>query len=250
MNKLISFEARKLRKSKYYYILTAVSVLLVLIPILTAQLLNNYITSSTGEKLTVSAYSMAKSSLNESYFYIVAIFTAMFVVDDVTQGTMKNIIGKGYSREQVYFSKYLVSLGAVLLMSLLTVAVSFFSSWIIWGNSEPIGDNVPLIVLGQLLGVAAYHALFFTVSYFFGKTGPAISVCLLGPMLVSLVLSLINLLLKKSDFKLSDYWLANLHENFTGDTDTSMILPGILLLACYTAAGILLGLVFCKKKEY
>ena len=250
MNKLIPFERRKLFKSKYFYILTGVSVLLVLIAVISAKLLSNFITDILDQELQVSAYSEAKGALGGTYFYIIAIFVAMFAVEDMSHGTMKNIIAKGFTRQQVYITKYLISLGAVLLMSLITVAVSFFSTLIFWGNSLPIQDNVPLIVLGQLLGVAAYHAMFFAISYSFGKTGPAISVCLLGPIVVSLLLTLADQLLKKLRFEISDYWLSNLHANFTGDTDPSMILPGILLLACYTAVGFLLGMLLCRKKEY
>lgn len=250
MNKLIPFERRKLLKSKYYYILTGVAVLLALIAIITTVLLHDVISETLGTESTVSAYNQAKGSMDSVFFYIVAIFVSLFAVEDMSHGTMKNIIAKGFSRQQVYFSKYLVSLGAVLMMSLLTVGVSFLVSLILWGNAEPIQDNIPLIILGQLLGLAAYHALFFAISYSFGRTGPAISICLLGPMVISLVLDLVDLLTKKLNFKLSEYWIAPLQSNFTGDTDTSMILPGILLLACYTAAGFLLGLLLCRKKEY
>ena len=51
---------------------------------------------------------------NSNAVMFVTIFVCVFVLGDYTSGAVKNYVGKGYRREEVYLAKFLVTeLGAV-----------------------------------------------------------------------------------------------------------------------------------------
>ncbi len=250
MGKLIKFEFRKLFKSKYFYIIGAIAIAFVLISGITTKAINDAIVAEGGEATPYSAYLFTKSALSGTFTMLIGIFAALFATEDQTCGTLKNIVAKGYSRTKLYFSKYIVSLVGVLIISALTIAVSYGYGNSIWSNSLEITDNVALIVIGQLLGLLAYHSVFFAISYTSGKVGAAIALNIIGPLGVSLILGMGDAFIKNDNFKLSSFWLDSLFSNFTSSiTDTKLIGVGIALLIVYFAIAILVGSLINRRKE-
>ncbi|MBO4219856.1 MAG: ABC transporter permease [Clostridia bacterium] len=250
MKKLICFEFRKLFRSKYFYIITAVSVLFVLLSGLTSKAISDAIIENGETVQPYSAYLFTKSALGGTYTLFVAIFVALFATEDSTSGTLKNIYAKGYTRNQVYFSKYLVSLISVLVISAVTVLFAYSYSYSIWGNDLKPTDHVFLIFVGQFLGIAAYHAIFFAISTTFGKVGSAIALNIIGPMAVALVLGLGDAFIKSENTKLTSFWVDSLFSNFTtSDSNQKMLGIGIVFFTVYIAAAILIGSLVNRKKE-
>lgn len=198
----------------------------------------------------VSAYFFAKGALGGTFTLLLGIFTALFATEDQAGGTMKNLLAKGCRRSRIYLSKYLLSLAAALLLGVVTAAAAFAFGSFVWGDSLPVNEPAPLTVLGLLLGITAYHAIFFAVSYTVGKPGGAISMCVVGPMLVSLVLGMGDALIRREDFHLSDYWVEALYKALTdGASEPARIGSGIALFALYAAAATALGAALSRKKE-
>ena len=250
MKKLINFEFRKLFKSKYFYIISAISVVFVLISGLTNKAIFDTLIENGETVQPYSSYLFTKGALGGTYTMLIAIFVALFATEDSASGTLKNIYAKGYTRSQVYFSKYVVSFIAVLIMSAITVVFAFGYSNSIWGNSLEITDNVLLIVVGQFLGIATYHAIFFAISTIFSKVGSAIALNIIGPMAVSLVLGLGDAFIKSENTKLTSYWVDSLYSNFTASvSDRNVLTTGIVLFAIYIGAAIFIGLFMNRKKE-
>ena len=250
MKKLISFEFRKLFKSKYFYIITAISVIFILLSGLTNKAISDALIANGETVQPYSSYLFTKGALGGTYTMFIAIFVALFATEDSASGTLKNIYAKGYTRSQVYFSKYIVSLIAVLIMSAVTVVFAYGYSNSIWGNNLEIADNVSAIFIGQLLGIAAYHAIFFAISTIFGKVGSAIALNIIGPMAVSLVLGLGDAFIKGENTKLTSYWVDSLYSNFTVSvSDQNVLTTGIVLFAIYIGAAIFIGLFMNRKKE-
>ena len=250
MNKLISFEFRKLLKSKYFYIITAISVMFVLLSGLTNKAISDALIANGETVQPYSSYLFTKGALGGTYTMFIAIFVALFATEDSASGTLKNIYAKGYTRSRVYFSKYIVSLIAVLIMSAVTVLFAYGYSYFIWGNNLEIADNIFIIIVGQLLGVVTYHAIFFAISTAFGKVGPAIALNIIGPMAVSLVLGLGDAFIKSENAKLTSYWVDSLYSNFTASVSNQNILRmGIVLFIVYTGLAICIGMILNKKKE-
>ncbi len=250
MKKLLRFELRRLRKAKFFYVLTIVSLLFVVISGLTTKALNDALQENGGTAAPFSAYLFAKGALGGSYTLLLGIFVALFATEDQAGDTMKNIIAKGCGRRQIFLSKYLISLAAVLVMSLVTAAAAFAYGKSVWGSGAAVTDNVPRIVLGLTLGIAAYHALFFAISYTVGKSGSAIAMNIVVPLVVSLVLGMGDAFLRSEKFQLSEYWIDPLYQNFTAAaTDSGKVRVGIVLFPVYLAAAILIGVAVNRKKE-
>ena len=250
MKKLIIFEFRKLFKSKYFYIISAISVVFVLISGLTNKAIFDSLIKNGETVQPYSSYLFTKGALGGTYTMLIAIFVALFATEDSASGTLKNIYAKGYTRSQVYFSKYVVSFIAVLIMSAITVVFAFGYSNSIWGNSLEITDNVLLVVVGQFLGIATYHVIFFAISTIFSKVGSAIALNIIGPMAVSLVLGLGDAFIKSENTKLTSYWIDSLFSNFTSSvSNQKMMVTGIILFIVYTGVAIFVGIIMNRKKE-
>ena len=250
MKKMLNFEFKKLIKAKYFYIIALISFAFVIISGLTSKAINDALVANGETVQPFSAYLFSKGALSGTYTLLVGIFVALFATEDNSNGTIKNIYAKGYSRTLVYFAKYVVSLLAVIVISLLTVLVAYAYSNSVWGNALAITDNVAMIIFGQLLGICAYHAIFFAISSVFGKVGSAIALNIIGPMAVSLVLGLGDAFIKSENVKLTSYWLDSLFSNFTSAVSDTKLLPvGIALFIVYTVAAIVVGLLINRKKE-
>ena len=107
--------------------------------------------------------------------------------------------------------------------------------------------------MGQLLGIIAYHAVFFTLAYSVSKLGASIALCILGPSIISLLFSLadvgIDTALKDNTITLSNYWLANSFATFTGTTNHELVVSSFVMLILYTVIAIGLGIFFNYKKD-
>ena len=250
MKKLLTFELKKLIKSKYFYVIAIISFAFVMISGRTTKAISDALVANGEPVQSYSAYLFTKGALSGTYTLLVGIFVALFATEDNSNGTIKNIYAKGYSRNLVFFAKYIVSLLAVIVISFLTVLIAFGYSNSVWGNSFAIKDNVATIFLGQLLGICAYHAIFFAISSIFGKVGSAIALNIIAPMAVTLVLGMGDAFIKSESVKLTSYWLDSLFSNFTQAASDTKLLPiGIVLFIVYTAAATAVGLLINRKKE-
>ena len=136
------------------------------------------------------------------------IMTALLVSEDYTNDLTKNIYSKGYSREQLYLSKYVVCLVAFLIMMFVGMLVAFFFGFALDGLGT-MGDNYILSVLGIILVGIAYFTIFFGVAILIKKTGGSIAICIIGPTVVSLLLTMVDSFINIENFNFSDYWLDN-----------------------------------------
>ena len=121
---LIKYELKRLFKSKGFYILLAVCIGLSIISVLTQNLIYKA-SLETDNPITIYSTASIKSSFSGSMvMMIAAIFTAIFVTDEYQTGTIKTVMSKGFSKNQIYLSKYLSSLLATLLFYLSSILVT------------------------------------------------------------------------------------------------------------------------------
>ncbi len=245
MVKLISFEFRKLLRQKSFYICFA--IVLALIGLSAA--VNAQIQNDPEIVFTFTVTSFTKSALtSSSFFMILGVFVALYCCDDVTNNTLKNLYSRGYSRGQVYFSKYIVSLCA----SIAAAAVTFLFAFIVGKVSAGSGESGKLFgsIVCQLLLVVAYHAVFFSLATIIGKVGGSVAINIIGPMLVLTVLTLITSLLKLDRVNLGDYWLESAINGLTATAiEGKAFIKAVVMSVVYTAAFVPVGYVMNKKKE-
>lgn len=262
MAKLLKFEFRKLLRSKILYIILGMAIGFIVLSALVLILIDNIARELDPELFTASpAYEFVKGALTNSFTTIIGVFIAIYATEDFAHGTCKNVIAKGYKRLEVFFSKYIVSLIAIIVIAILCVATAFGMGLALFENNfASVTDNVPVIIIGQLLCVIVFHSMFFTIAYTIGKSGAAIAINIMAPLGITLILTIGNLLINKEDFNLSNYWIDGIFANFTGSssfinlpggsTDESLFASNFILIFIYLAVSETLGIIFAKRKQF
>lgn len=252
MNKLIKFEFRKLFRQKSFYICNIVLICLIFLSTLMTKAIFDNIEDITQPIPT--ALDMLQTALSGGNItLIIGIFVALFSSEDYTDGTLKNIYAKGYSRQKLYISKLI----AVYIFSFITCIICYAASFAVGMMFFEIGsgfDIHALIVMSSqaLFVVFGYTSLFFTISTVFKKTGSSIAGCIVAPMVASLVFNMVDSFLNASDFKLSDYWLDGLFNNITQATASVTngdIITAALMAIAYAAVFYMIGTNVCKKQQ-
>ena len=236
MRKLLQFEFRKLRQQKSFYICCFLLIVFVLLSALLNKIILEHsadpIQAPTGADGITSALASGNITLT------IGIFTALFVCEDFTDGIIKNIYAKGYSRNKVYFSKLIV----VLFFSVIACVVCWLTGALagsfLFESKILINGHLMITLLTQLLTILAYTCLFFAISTTFKKTGGAIAGCIVGPMLFSLVFNTVDSVLNFESLMLGKYWL----DVFFGNLSKSNIPNETLLIALIMSS--VYGIVF------
>lgn len=204
MNKLVNFELRKLRKTKSFYKCLIISSVLA---VLNALILKSA-ADTTGELYAAGSY-ILKYTSSGMLTLIIGIFTAIFVTEDFSGGTIKNIYAKGYSRKVVYIAKYIAStISALIFLSTTLLTCIIISNALFKGPAIENKTYLSSILL-QMLLIIAYNSIFFIISITIGKLGSSIAFTIVGPSIVSLMLTLADSFLNIKNIKLNDYWLDN-----------------------------------------
>ncbi len=246
MGKLLKYETRKLFKAKSFYICLAVLAAYLFLSVLLQQTIYGALDESELANTELpTAASILQSALSSSLTtLILGIFTALFVCEDYTDGTLKNICAKGFKRETICCSKFIT----VLIFALAACIVSWICGYIfgaMFFESGTIDGKVIASLLAQLIVVLGYTAVFFAVSIAIRKTGGAIAGCIVAPMLVSLVLSIVDSFLNFESFAFTDYWLEGLFSSVaSGEKIVAAIVLSIIYAVIFIAAGI-----FVNRKQ-
>jgi len=196
MNRLLSFEFRRLLKSKAFLICIIVgsvlSVLGVAIAKYTSDMLNSF-GGGLGVELDglTNGYSgikflvQAGGDSDTTIFF--AIFITIFVCADFSEGTIKNILSRGFSREQVFVAKSLVMIVAGVIFGLINMLVSFLAGSIAFGIGTGFSLKLIGILLLQLLGLISYVMFDVLLAVLFTKAGGAMTLGIIIPMLTPIL---------------------------------------------------------------
>ena len=246
MNKLLKFELRRLTRSKALYICIAFSAFTVFLLAATQKLLLNGLGGeSTGE---TTALNMLKS-LAANYTLLAAIFASIFITEDYTSETIKNIYSKGYSRPHVFWSKYVSSLIGCMSFVLVVGVLQFLLGLIMFDGLGTAGKNYALSVFAIVLILVAYHAIFFAVSIAIRKTGGSIAVSIIGPTGIELLLALADTVLKPKKFSFSSYWLDGMLASLMEYNVAAKPIVTAIVVSLVLCAGALAASFFVKQKR-
>lgn len=247
---LLKYEFKRLFKSKGFYISLAVCVILAVISVLTQNLI--YKASLETEKpISVFAIEVTKKAFGSSLvMMIAAIFTAIFVTDEYQTGTIKTVITKGYSSNQIFIAKYLSSLVSTLIFYFAYVFVTSQLANSFFDNKVTDSTLITSLLISLLL-VVAYHTIYFSISISTRKLGIAIALNIVGPTLVGLVLGMGDALIKNESFKFTNYWLDSLISNLTNlNTTNKALILGLVLGVIYLGIAGTVGVFLNRRKEY
>lgn len=248
MGKLLNFEFRKLFRQKSFYICCALLLIFVFLSAAITKLIAEntedvYYGLPSASDTLYSALSGANATL------IIGIFTTLFVCADYSDGTIKNIYAKGYTRTSVYFSKLTAVLASAAAFCIVTWCGGLLAGILL--SESPVGLNIELFAaLGaQLFIVCGYTGLFFALAMLIKKTGGSVAACIVGPMLFSMLFTTINTVIDSSAFNLADYWLDGLFVNLSqSGASGETILAALLLSVAYAVVFTAIGVLFNKRQ--
>lgn len=247
MTNLLKFEFRKLFKQKSFYICTAVMLVLSVFGIL----LNKTLASNPDFNMAMpSAKSALLSAVSSSSFTMLCgIFIALFVCTDYDQQTIKNVYSRGFSRTNVYFAKFIVSVISTVVMFAVTLLFTYVAGAAMLDGTAEAGNYVGLIA-GQLIYCLAYSSFVFAISLIVKKVGVSIALAILGPSLIGTVINLADAFLKIENFKIGSYWLDGFIDDLTSlATDNTRLIVCIVLSLIYAAVFVVAGYLINKKQE-
>lgn len=259
MKDLLKLEFRKLKNQKSFYIITAIMVIFTLIAAFTSKFLADFVTEAneaaselSGETMPVSGLGILLGFASMGNFQLLAaIFVSINVCDDYENSIVKNIFSRGYSRVNYCFAKFVYVLAVTSIMCLISVALSAVLGAALFGIESADFGKVILLLFLQYIVCMTCVSLFFCISTALRKLGASIAVNILVPSVFSLILGLIDtLLIKSSDFAVSDGWFMN----FTTDLSDLTVGAGRIAFCAaasiiYFAAFTLLGTLAGKKAE-
>ncbi len=246
MKNLLGFEFHKLFRAKSFYICTAVIFLMSFLTILVNKL---FLSSTEMASLMPDAMQTMLSAVSSSNFTMIAgIFIAIFACYDYEQQTIKNIYSHGFSRNKVYFAKLIICSIATIIMFALTLLFNYLLGLTMLNGATKDGNYLGL-VLGQLIYVVAYCSFVFAISLIVKKVGISIAFAILGPSLITLLITLIDSLLKIKDFKISSYWFGKFIEDLTNLATTANRLWTVMGLSLIYALIFILGGYLINKKQ-
>lgn len=238
MLKLLKFEFHKLIRQKSTYICILIPFIFLFLGILINKLIYMNDNAQIPTTINILKTSLATTNLT----LILAIFIAINVTEDYTEQTIKNIYGKGYSRESVYLTKYII----IILYTLINVIIIYLSSLLIGNIFFELGniDNLITNLISQAIIILAYSFLSYLIAASFKKTSPAIACSILIPLIITLLFNTLDSLLKLENIKLANYWLDSFLTNINNNSNISIIIMAII----YTFIFFVSGLIINKKQ--
>lgn len=236
MSKLIKLQVRNIFKQKFYYVCLELFILM-------GPILNFIGVFNTSNYETVKVLPQIVNMLSGEVSLIITIFIALFCCLDFNEGTTKNIIGRGYSRSQLLFSKYIGSLIGIFSIYLISSLVTFGLFGI---NGIGYERGMLYSIINSIICIVAYTIFYSTMSFILEKNGSAIIACLFAPSIIQTILSLVDSKLK---LDVSKYWISNISNKFLENPTISNLNYTIIFYIIYIIVFIIIGVNFIKKKE-
>lgn len=250
MIKLLRYEFYKLIKQKSLYICGGIMLALLIANIGLSKLLSVANLEEFGFSFDFSGADMMLQAVTNSSFTLVwSIFAALFACGDFTNQTVKSVYSRGFSRPCVYFAKYIVLCVATVAVYALTIifGLAFGSAFF---NAKAAAGNYAGLLAGQLLACIAYTTAIFSLCYIIRKTGPSVALAIVGSKAITIILALLDAVMKLENFALSDYWLDGILVTLSSlETSAKYIWIDVALSVVYTSAFFVLGYFVDRNRD-
>ena len=259
MRNILKSDLFKLYKNKAFWICLLLSVAVAVLMVLAIQAGINNITGNMGHVPFAGILGLISGvgaltifiPMNFHLIFI-AVFSSLFVASEFQTGTIKNTISRGAGRVNVFFSKFIVTAFASIVMFLAFVIAIVVTGTILWGfdpGGIVTGISLLSMIALQALTVLAFSALFTFTSMTLRGTGGAIAANVIIVTMASTLFSAISLLLP-NDFNLNDYWLDwNLSNLATYSPDGAYVIQGVVIAVGWSVVSIIVGVSMFKMRD-
>ena len=250
MKNLLKFEFHKLFRQKSFYICAAVMIGFSILSIILTHLLAKTAPQDLVDMINAprSLWDVLIATLGGANFTLISgIFIAIFVCEDFSNGAIKNIYSRDFSKTKVFFAKLIVVLCAVLLMFFANLIVSAIIGLILFGVDLYHPKYIGLL-FSQLALIVGYSAFTFAISIIFKKMGPAIAISILVPLGISLIFSLLDVAFGLETLLVADFWLDGIATRLS-TVATSPLQIGLSALGCIIYACIFIAVSWFINKK-
>ncbi len=263
MNELFKLEGRKVLKGKSLYIFL---IIVALLPIL-YELLNYFmylmVVGTAGEDAIllsdfIEAYGLSGTGSllgavsGGDVTLCVSLFTTIYFCTDYSEGTMRNVLSKGYSRFEVFTVKYVISMAVALGYLLVSQIVAFITGSVLWGVGTFKAKYLFALFVQavNLFASVSFAILFATIVK---KMGGSICSVLFIPLGIEVILSIADVFVISDNAKFypSYLWTDNSYA-YLIDPTTSVttiaifMIVGLVSLIAFTG----LSILTTRKAEY
>lgn len=257
MINLIRSDFYKLFRTKAFYICAVIAAVLSSLGVI---LLNSAINSELGISASLLGYDgiyALTTGTSQSTLFI-TIMISMFIPNEFSFGTIKNIASKGISRANIYLSKVISGVFISVVYVLVCAAVSFTVGTVMWGAGELTRDVYLDIfkMLGLFLAAQiAVQCIFIMVGFFIRQTGGTVAVNLaITIALPVIIIPAINFgvqhLFKAVEFDASKYWpVPYLSKYLSLDIIPEDITTGLIVCAAWAIISTAIGIFFFYKRD-
>ena len=251
MRNLLKLEFRKLQRQKSFYVCTGVMVALVILGAVISNALLKIVPEDLTNQFQLSGIqALLSASADSSFNLIICIFISLFVCDDYSQQTIKTIHARGYARTTVYFSKLISVLTAATIMYVVVLLVSFLFGTAFFGIGEPGNFKFIALIGAQYVILMACTCLYFVIASLLRNKGAAISVCIVGPIVLNILLALWDAAITTGSFSSVDYWVENLLTDMSSLTvSQDRILACLATAIIYMGVSLTMGMLHAQRKD-
>jgi len=181
---------------------------------------------------------------------MIAVFVCIYVTNEFSYGTIKNILAVGNKKTSFYISKLItVSLSSVIIFSSIVLA-SFIAGSFLFRLSSEISDVAQLLqtLALQLLLHIAYAAIFFMIAALIKNTGISIAVSV-GVLIFLRLLFLAADWIFKTGSSIQSFYLAVNITDLTVPSPTINMIARALLVgfACIIVPTVAGSLIFSRQ---
>jgi len=262
MLNLLKSDFYKMGRSRFFWICTIASIIVgIVIAVALQQTMNaalrNDVVRDAEEILAMipdaaGVWLLGLGFSMNLHLISVAAFTAIFISREFDNGTIKNTLSRGMSRTKVYFSKFLVSSIAALIMLICFMTSTLIGGTMAWGfdpNGIATASGIITMVFMQSLLAVACVAVFTFVSMTLRSAGASIALCVVSVSLMPTLLGAISMMLGNT-IGLEVYWLGEAISNLATVVPASAdIVNGIILAVAWSVVSIIAGIILFRHVD-
>lgn len=267
MFNLIRGEFYKLRKGRNLWVCLIASVIFILFLYVTMSLADHLqasenaktnigvevIEGDSGIWNQIGIIDMTQQALGGIGGIITAVFACIFVIGEFNNGSIKNIVGKGYSRWKIFAAKYITTVVTAAFLLFFMTIVSLVVGMIVAGTENI--DKSFLFDLSVYAGLeiilgASLTGIMVVISEYTRNLGIGITISLGVIMFSSFLFSFFDLLCHSLNVKPSNYWLMDLITDcpVTG-VDSGFAIRAVVMSFVWIALSMILGIMHFQKAD-
>ena len=184
-----------------------------------------------------------------------AIFICIWIVGEYTNGAVKNIVGKGYSRNSIFLARFLSSVVIATVMNLLIFAVTLLLGFAIMGTEQVNAgfwrDMLSYIGIEVMLSIAL-SGVIVTICEVTRNMAAGISISIALAIFSSVIGNGLDLFFKAIhvDFTASIYWITNaMAECPLEGLDMNFVGRAIYVAVLWTALSLFWGMIHFHETD-